>query len=138
MHERFEHRIDARLEKVLASCQNRKWKKEAIDRRVGQIMAKNSQAAGLYEVAVEEVDGRAVVSWRKNETWRQWAGLGDEPHRVFEELGTIRLVDVVLPTRDKNLGIRRRCVARPTEHQAILLDRLGLRLPRQLRAKPSM
>ena len=217
MHERFERRIDAGLEKVLASCENRKWKKEAIDRRIGQIMAKNSRAAGLYEVAVEEVDGRAVVSWRKNEAWRQWAalnegcyllrtnvadwsaedlwqayiqltdaeaafrihksdlrirpvwhqteervqahilvcflayvlwktlhqmtraaGLGDEPRRIFEELGKIGLVDVVLPTRDKNLEIRRRCVARPTDHQAILLDRLGLRLPRQLKVEPSM
>jgi hypothetical protein len=66
------------------------------------------------------------------------AGLGDEPRRIFEELGKIRLVDVVMPTRDKNLEIRRRCVARPTEHQAILLDRLGLCLPRQLKVKPPM
>ncbi len=73
MHERFERRIDAAMEKVRASCEKRKWKKEVIDRRVGQIMAKNSRAAGLYEVAVEEIDGRAVVSWRKNEAWRQWA-----------------------------------------------------------------
>jgi len=43
----------------------------------------------------------------------------------------INLVDVVLPTREKDVEIRRRCVARPTDHQAILLDRLGLRLPRQ-------
>jgi transposase len=217
MHERFERRIDAGLEKVRASCEKRKWKKEAIDRRVGQIMAKNSRAAGLYEVAVEEIDGRAVVSWRKNEAWRQWAalnegcyllrtnvtdwsaedlwqayiqltdaeaafrihksdlrirpvwhqteervqahilvcflafvlwktlhqmtraaGLGDEPRRIFEELGKIRLVDVVLPTRDKNIEIRRRCVARPTDHQAILLDRLGLHLPRQLKVETPM
>jgi hypothetical protein len=40
-------------------------------------MAKNSRAAGLYEVAVEEIDGRAVVSWRKNEAWRQWAALNE-------------------------------------------------------------
>ena len=64
------------------------------------------------------------------------AGLGDEPRRIFEELGKIRLVDVVLPTRDKHIEIRRRCVARPTDHQAILLDRLGLRLPRQLKVEP--
>ena len=215
MHERFELRIDAALEKVRASCEKRKWKKEVIERRVGQIMAKNSRAAGLYEVAVEEIDGRAVVSWRKNEAWRQWAaldegcyllrtnvmdwsaedlwqayiqltdaeaafrihksdlrirpvwhqteewvqahilvcflayvlwkmlhqmtraaGLGDEPRRTFEELGKICLLDVVLPTREKNIEIRRRCVARPTDHQAILLDRLGLHLPRQLKVEP--
>jgi len=217
MHERFERRIDDALETVRASCQKRKWKKEVIDRRVGKIMAKNSRAAGLYDVSVREVDGRAIISWQKNETWRQWAtlnegcyllrtnitdwspedlwqayiqlteaeaafrihksdlrirpvwhqteervqahilvcflayvlwkmlhqmtqaaGLGDEPRRVFEELGKIQLVDVILPTRQKKVEIRRRCVARPTDHQAILLDRLGLRLPRQLKVEPPM
>jgi transposase len=210
MHERFEKRIDAALEKVKVSCQNRKWKKEVIDRRIGRIMANNSRAAGLFEVEVKQVDGRAVVSWTKNEKWRDWAtlaegcyllrtnvtdwsaedlwqayiqlteaeaafrihksdlrirpvwhqkedrvlahilvcflayvlwktlhqmakagGLGDEPRRIFEEFGKISLVDVVLPTR-KGPEIRRRCVRRPTDHQAILLDRLSLTLPRQV------
>jgi len=53
-------------------------------------------------------------------------------------LGKISLVDVVLPTRQKKVEIRRRCVARPTDHQTILLDRLGLRLPRQLKVEPKM
>ena len=39
--------------------------------------------------------------------------------------------DVVLPTRD-GTEIRQRCIARPTEHQQILLDRLQLRLPFRL------
>ena len=30
--------------------------------------------------------------------------------------------------------IRRRCVRRPTDHQAILLDRLSLTLPRQIKS----
>jgi len=68
----------------------------------------------------------------------QAAGLGDEPRRIFEELGRIALVDVVLPTRQKKVEIRRRCVSRPTDHQAILLDRLGLRLPRQLKVAGQM
>jgi len=215
MHERFEKRIDEALAKVQASCRKRKWKKEVIDRRIGKIMAHNSRAAGLFEVEVKQVaakqgDGRAVVSWTKNEKWRDWAtlnegcyllrtnvtdwspealwqayiqlteaeaafrihksdlrirpvwhqkedrvlahilvcflayvlwktlhqmakagGLGDEPRRIFEELGKISLVDVVLPTRN-GPEIRRRCVCRPTDHQAILLDRLSLSLPRQV------
>ncbi len=217
MHERFERRIDEALEKVRSSCEKRKWKKEVIDRRIGKIMAKNSRAVGLYEVDVKEVDGRAVISWQKNEAWREWAtlnegcyllrtnvtdwsaedlwhayiqlteaeaafqihksdlrirpvwhqneervqahilvcflayvlwktlhqmtqaaGLGDEPRRIFEELGKISLIDVVLPTRQKKVEIRRRCVTRPTDHQAILLDRLGLHLPRQLKVEPQM
>ena len=43
------------------------------------------------------------------------AGLGDEPRRIFEELGKIRLVDVVLPTRS-GVEIRRRCITRPPEN----------------------
>jgi len=38
------------------------------------------------------------------------------------------LVDVVLPTRH-GPDIRRRCVTRPTDHQAILLAHLKLNLP---------
>ena len=212
MHDRFEQRIDEALKKVEASCQKRKWKKETIDRRVGKIMAKNSRAAGLFEVEVKDIDGRAMISWTKNEKWRDWAtlnegcyllrtnvtnwsaedlweayiqlteaeaafrihksdlrirpvwhqredrvlshilvcflayvlwktlhqmtksaGLGDEPRRIFEELGKISLVDVVLPTRN-GVEIRRRCVRRPTDHQAILLQRMGLLLPRKIRS----
>ena len=74
----------------------------------------------------------AYVLWKTLHKMTQEAGLGDEPRRVFEELGKISLVDVVMPTRDATIEIRRRCVARPSEHQAILLDRLRLRLPNQL------
>jgi len=47
------------------------------------------------------------------------------------ELGEIAVVDVVLPTRS-SVTIRKRCIGRPTEHQAILLQRLGLALPASL------
>jgi transposase len=209
MHRRFEERIEKELEKIAASCAQRKWRKEVIDRRVGRVMAKNSRAAGLFQVEVQETDGRATIAWQKKDAWRDWArlsegcyllrsnvtdwsseelwkayiqlteaegafrihksdlrirpiwhqkedrvrahilvcflayvlwktlqqmvqaaGLGDEPRRVLDELSKINVVDVVLPTRC-GCEIRRRCVTRPTEHQAILLTRLGLRLPRQ-------
>ena len=61
----------------------------------------------------------------------QRAGLGHEPRRVFDELGKIQLVDVVLPTR-QGTEIRRRCVTQPTDHQAILLTRLKIDFPRYL------
>jgi transposase len=210
MHRRFEQRIEKELEKIQASCRKRKWKKETIDRRIGGVMAKNSRAAGLFEVDVAEAaDGRTTIAWQKNDAWRDWAeasegcyllrsnvtdwmpedlwkayiqlteaeaafrihksdlrirpiwhqreervlahilvcflayvlwktlsqmvrsaGLGDEPRRVLDELGRINLVDVVLPTKN-GIDIRRRCVTQPTEHQAILLHRMGLRIPRQ-------
>jgi len=74
----------------------------------------------------------AYVLWKTLHQMAKAAGLGDEPRRIFDELGEISLVDVVLPTQ-KGPDIRRRCVRRPTEHQAILLDRLGLALPRQVK-----
>ncbi|MBE0556998.1 MAG: IS1634 family transposase, partial [Proteobacteria bacterium] len=77
MHERFEKRIDEALEKVQTSCRKRKWKKEVIDRRIGKIMAKNSRAAGLFEVKVKQTGGRAVISWSKDEKWRDWATLNE-------------------------------------------------------------
>jgi hypothetical protein len=110
--------------------------------------------AALFEVRVEEdASGFARVRWSKVEAWREWArlsegcyvlrsnvtdwtpedlwracrtvGLGDEPRKVFEELSKVALVEVALPTRT-GVTIRKRCVSRPTEHQAILLQRLGL------------
>ena len=61
-------------------------------------------------------------------------GLGDEPRRVLSELSEIRLVDVVLPT-DGGQEIRTSCVTCPTEHQRILRDKLGLRLPTRIRTR---
>ncbi len=72
----------------------------------------------------------AYVLWKTLGQMVQAAGLGDEPRRVLDELSKISMVDVVLPTRC-GAEIRRRCITQPTEHQAILLGRLGLRLPRQ-------
>ena len=69
--------------------------------------------------------------WKTLHQMTKSAGLGDEPRRIFEELGKISVIDVVLPTRS-GVDIRRRCIRRPTDHQAILLERLGLSLPRQL------
>lgn len=70
----------------------------------------------------------AYVVWKTMGRLCQQAGLGDEPRKVFAELQQIALVDVVLPTRT-GIAIRKRCVSGPTEHQSILLQRLGLDLP---------
>jgi transposase len=76
----------------------------------------------------------AYVLWKTLGQLCRQAGLGDEPRRVLTELAEIRLVDVVLPTRD-GIEIRQRCVTRPTEHQQILLDRLQLRLPFRIQSE---
>jgi len=74
----------------------------------------------------------AYVLWKTLGQLCLRAGLGDEPRRVFAELAKIRTVDVVLPTHT-GVTIRKRCVTRPNDHQAILLQRLGLRLPLHVR-----
>ena len=74
----------------------------------------------------------SFVLWKTLGQQCKRAGLGDEPRRVISELSEIRMVDVVLPT-DGGHEIRNRCVARPTEHQRILIEKLGLRLPTRIR-----
>ena len=73
----------------------------------------------------------AYVLWKTLAQLCRDAGLGDEPRRVFGALGQLRVMDVVLPTSE-GIEIRRRCISRPNEHQAILLERLGFQLPRYL------
>ena len=73
----------------------------------------------------------SYVLWKTLAQMCKASVMVDEPRRVFEELARIKAVDVVVPTR---LGhqIRRRCVSQPSNHQAILLQRLGLNLPKNL------
>jgi len=74
----------------------------------------------------------AYVLWKALAATCQQAGLGDEPRQVFEALSEIAVVDVVLPTR-RGITIRKRCISRPTEHQSILLQHLGLALPSSMK-----
>jgi len=70
----------------------------------------------------------AYVLWKALAASCRQGGLGDEPRQIFEELCEISLVDVILPTRH-GVEVRKRCISQPTEHQRILLQRLGMRLP---------
>ena len=70
----------------------------------------------------------AYVLWKTLEAQCRQAGLGDEPRKVFAELSEIALVDVLLPTR-KGVTLRKRCIGQPNQHQLVLLQHLGLRLP---------
>jgi transposase len=74
----------------------------------------------------------SYVLWKTLGQICRQAGLGDEPRRVLDELSEIRLLNVILPTRE-GIELKEECVARPTEHQQILLDHLALRLPSRLR-----
>ncbi len=74
----------------------------------------------------------AFVLWKTLELWQQRAGLGNSPRTVLEELVRIQSHDVVLPTATHG-NIRLRCVAQPDDAQAVLLDRLGIVLPKRMR-----
>jgi hypothetical protein len=79
----------------------------------------------------------AYVLWKRLEQWQRRAGLGNSPRTILEEIGRIQSTDVVLPVANKpGRELRIRCVVRPDKAQAILLDRLGLRLPERLRLPP--
>jgi len=73
----------------------------------------------------------AYVLWKTIAQLCQGAGLGDEPRQILAEISHIKMVDVTHPTR-AGIEIRRRYISEPTPHQAILLDRLRLNLPRSL------
>jgi transposase len=74
----------------------------------------------------------AYVLWKTLAQLCQAAGLGNEPRRVLDELSELRSIDVVLPT-STGAQIRKRCITKPTDHQAVLLNRLGLTLPTNLK-----
>jgi transposase len=69
--------------------------------------------------------------------WMQHSGLGDSPSELLEEMKLIQSGDVVLPTRNADGSMGRelliRCVTQPDKHVAVLLNRLGLQLPQQLK-----
>jgi transposase len=79
----------------------------------------------------------AYVLWKALAQWMRRSGLGDAPRTLVVELAKIKSGDVVLPTRTQGdqpgRTIRLRCVTEPDEAQKVLLNRLGLKLPRRLR-----
>lgn len=74
----------------------------------------------------------AYVLWKTLDQLCEGAGLGNSARKVLDELKGMQLVDVILPTRE-GINIRKRCIARPTDHQAILLQRLKMNPPASLR-----
>jgi transposase len=79
----------------------------------------------------------AYVMWKSLAQWMRHSGLGDAPRTLLEEFAKIRSGDVVLPTKtpacEQGPEVRLRCVTEPDAAQKVLLNRLGLHLPRRLR-----
>jgi transposase len=79
----------------------------------------------------------AFCLWKTLEGWQQRAGLGNSPRTILEELARVQCVDVVVPLSG-GPQLRLRCVTRPDQATAALLERLGLVLPRRLRAPTTL
>ena len=77
----------------------------------------------------------AFAMWKLLQGWQKRAGLGSSPRTILEEMARINCVDVVLPLENRK-DMRLRCVVEPEKATAVLLDRLGLRLPKRLRKSP--
>ncbi|MGA8708433.1 MAG: IS1634 family transposase [Steroidobacteraceae bacterium] len=79
----------------------------------------------------------AYAMWKTLGGWMAASGLGEAPRPLVEELSTIKSADVMLPTRQSDgsegTTLVIRCVTRPDEHQEVLLTRLGIELPNQLK-----
>lgn len=76
----------------------------------------------------------AYAMWKMLQKWQSKAGLGHAPRTILTELSRIHAADVVLPLANTPAReLRIRCVVRPDPAQAILIERLGLTLPRRLR-----
>ena len=79
----------------------------------------------------------AYVLWKTLAGWMCNSGLGDAPRTVVEAFAQIKSGDVTLRARRPCGGpeqqIILRCVAEPDAEQTVVLDRLGLTMPRRLR-----
>ena len=72
------------------------------------------------------------VLWKVMEQWQSRAGLGNSPRTMLAELGQIQSGDVVLPTMTGEV-LNIRCIARAEKSQQMILQRLGIELPRRMK-----
>jgi len=76
----------------------------------------------------------AYALWKTLQQWQSKAGLGHAPRTILTEFSRIHAADIVLPLAENTQReLRIRCVVRPDQAQAILLERLGLTLPQRLK-----
>jgi transposase len=74
IHDRFEQRIEQKLEQMAASCRQRKQDPLLLAQRLGKLLGRNSRAAGLFRVHIKtDARGGPHLEWSKREDWRDWA-----------------------------------------------------------------
>jgi transposase len=69
----------------------------------------------------------ALTMWRTLQQWMKASGLGTAPRKLLEELRELKSLDVLLPTRDKQ--IRLRVVSNAPKELKVLLHRMKILLP---------
>jgi len=69
----------------------------------------------------------ALTMWWTLQQWMKASGLGTAPRKLLEELRELKSMDVLLPTREKNLRLR--MVATPDDELKVLLQRMKIPLP---------
>ena len=79
----------------------------------------------------------AYVMWKCLGQMAKHAGLGNEPRTIIEEIKNLTMVDVVLRTRT-GTELKLRCVSKPEQPLAVLLQKLNLRPPERLQPKFKM
>ena len=73
----------------------------------------------------------AYAMWKTLEMWMARSGLGNGPRTIVEEVAKLKLIDLIMPTTSGR-EVHVRCVTQPDQAQRAILDRLGLKIPRQL------
>jgi transposase len=69
----------------------------------------------------------ALAMWRTLQHWMKSSGLGTAPRKLLEEMKEIKSLDIILPTRGKQ--IRLRVVANAPKELKALLQRMKVLLP---------
>ena len=77
----------------------------------------------------------AYVLWKMLGQMCKRAGLGNEPRKIFNEIAQIKVVDVIMSTK-QGTTITKCCIAQPTKAQSILLQKLNLHLPQYMEIYP--
>ena len=69
----------------------------------------------------------ALAMWRTLQQWMKASGLGTAPRKLLEDMKGVKSLDVLLPTRDKQ--IRLRVVSNAPKELKVLLQTMNILLP---------
>jgi transposase len=69
----------------------------------------------------------SLAMWRTLQQWMKASGLGTAPRKLLEEMREIKSLDVLLPTRDKQIKLR--VVSTAPKELKVLLQRMKVLLP---------